>query len=185
MSAVAIRVVPILLIAMVAVAACARSEYVEDADAGLNGSFEIARDGLPVNWYFYTPATAGGDFDISVDTDVFVHGAQSLRFDVRDVSDEGGHHSPGLFQEFDAVPGETYTVSFLALNDGTRFRAGVRGIEARTDEPFESISERSDSFNRWRRFEYKFRMPDFERLRFEISVLGPGVLWVDDFRIAN
>jgi hypothetical protein len=55
-------------------AACTQSEYREDAGAGLNGSFETVRDGLPVNWYFYTADTAGGDFDIAIDTGVVVHG---------------------------------------------------------------------------------------------------------------
>jgi hypothetical protein len=179
------KAIPIVLIASLVAAGCSYSEYHEDLTAGLNGSFEVVQDGLPVNWYFYTEDTAGGDFDVVVDTDVFVHGEQSVRFDIRDCSDEGGRHSPGLFQEFDAVPGKSYTVSFLARNDGTRFRAGVRGVDPKTGGPFESITDRSDSFSNWQRFEYKFEMPDHDKLRFEISVLGPGVLWIDDIRILD
>ncbi len=174
---------PAVLIAGAILAGCSNSEYHEDATAGLNGSFEVAQEGLPVNWYFYTADTAGGDFDVVVDTDVFIHGEQSVRFEVRECSDEGGRHSPGLFQEFAAVPGRTYTVSFLARNEGTRFTAGVRGVDPKTGGPFESITDRSDSFSNWQRFEYKFEMPDHEKLRFEISVLEPGVLWVDNVRI--
>ena len=177
--------IPIGLIAGLLITGCSNSEYQEDLTAGLNGSFEVVQEGLPVNWYFYTADTAGGDFDIVVDTDVFIHGSQSVRFDVRECSDEGGHHSPGLFQEFAAVPGDTYTVSFLARNDGTRFKAGVRGVNPKTGDPFESITDRSDSFDNWQRFEYKFEMPDHEKLRFEISILEPGVLRIDDIRITH
>jgi hypothetical protein len=167
-------------------AGCSSSEFHEDEAAGLNGSFEVAEEGLPVNWYFYTVDTVSdGDFDVVVDTAVFNHGKQSVRFDVRECSDEGGRHSPGLFQEFDAIPGETYTVSFLARNDGTTFVSGVRGVEPKTGEPFESMVERSESTGNWQRYEYKFVMPDHEALRFEISVRSPGVLWIDDFRIVN
>jgi hypothetical protein len=179
---------PILVTCVAAcpfLAGCSHSEYEEDLSAGLNGSFEVVKDGLPVNWYFYTADTAGGDFDVVVDTEVFIHGRQSVKFDVRDCSDKGGRHSPGLFQEYDAVPGETYTVSFLARNDGAHFVAGVRGVNPKSGSPFESISERSDSFTSWQRFEYRFEMPDHERLRFEVSILGPGTLWIDDVKIEN
>ncbi len=174
-----------LLIAVL-LAGCSSSEYEEDPQAGLNGSFEVTRNGLPVNWYFYTPDTVStGDFDIVLDTDNVRHGRQSLRFDVRESSAEGGKYSPGFFQEFDAVPGATYTVSFFVINDGTRFTSGVRGINPKTDGPFESIVEREASNRNWQRIEYKFTMPDHEALRFELSILSPGVLWIDDLSISD
>jgi hypothetical protein len=174
-------------LAIVLLSACGEtSDYREDPAAGLNGSFEVVQEGLPVNWYFYSPDTVpDGDFDIVLDSNGPRDGKQSLKFAVRDCSAEGGRYSPGFFQEFDAAPGETYTVSFWARNEGTTFSSGLRGVGSDTSESGGLVVERSESFSNWRYFEYRYEMPDQDNLRFEISVLAPGVLWVDDVRIAR
>lgn len=174
-------------LAIVLLSACGEtSDYREDVAAGLNGSFEVVQEGLPVNWYFYTPDTVpDGDFEIVLDSSGPRNGKQSLKFAVRDCSGEGGRYSPGFFQEFDAAPGETYTVSFWARNEGTTFSSGLQGVGQETSESEGLVVERSESFSNWRYFEYRYEMPDQERLRFEISVLAPGDLWVDDVRIAR
>ncbi len=50
-----------LLIAVCSAAGIAgcfpRSEHIADQAVGLNGSFEIDQNGLPVNWLVYTPNT--------------------------------------------------------------------------------------------------------------------------------
>ena len=63
------------------------SEFVMDKNAGVNGSFEIVKSGLPVNWLIYTPRTVEtGDFDLIIDTTEFKDGRQSLHFAVRECS---------------------------------------------------------------------------------------------------
>ena len=67
------------------------SEYVEDKSAGLNGSFEVSENGLPVNWIMYTPNTIpDADFQIILDKDIFKEGKQSLKFEVERCSSTGG-----------------------------------------------------------------------------------------------
>jgi hypothetical protein len=172
-------------LAIALLSACGKtSEYREDPDAGLNGSFEVVQEGLPVNWYFYTPDTvADGDFEIVLDSRGPRDGKQSLKFAVRECSAEGGRYSPGFFQEFVATPGETYKVSFWARNEGATFSSGLRAAGPETSESPALVVEQSDSFSNWRYFEYRYEMPDQDRLRFEISVLAPGDLWIDDVRV--
>ena len=102
------------------------SESFIDKSAGLNGSFEMSQNGLPVNWDMYSPATLpDADFNIIVDKEVYKEGKQSLRFDVRDCSAEGDWKSPGFTNEFietGRFEGEAnYKVSFWVINDGSEF----------------------------------------------------------------
>ena len=89
------------------------SENIPDKNASKNGSFEITRSGLPVNWIIYTPKTIPkGDHDLIIDTSEFKDGRQSMKFLVRDFSLDGGWHSPGFCMQYEAKPGEIYSVSF-------------------------------------------------------------------------
>src|SRR5437879_2814597 len=89
------------------------SETVREPAAGMNGSFEVTKSGLPVNWSVYTPRTVpAGDFDVVIDNTDFKDGKQSLKFVVRKCDPTGGRLSPGFFNEFrDTKPGETYKIS--------------------------------------------------------------------------
>ena len=41
------------------------SESTRDKTAGMNGSFEVTKSGLPVNWLVYSPKTIPtGDYDL-------------------------------------------------------------------------------------------------------------------------
>jgi hypothetical protein len=160
------------------------SESITDKSAGMNGSFEHTKNGLPVNWLLYTPKTVGtGDFDIIIDTTEFKDGKQSLKFLVRKCSAVGSWHSPGLDQEYDANPGETYNVSFWVKNIGSEFIVHISGVSAfkGQDGP---VERSKDTITTWRLFEYKYTIPPkMERLRFEMNILHPGSFWIDDIRI--
>ena len=48
----------LLLVLMLMLSGCIQmSEEETDASAGLNGGFEVSKNGLPVNWLVYTPKT--------------------------------------------------------------------------------------------------------------------------------
>ena len=87
------------------------SESVLDESVGLNGGFEVTKNGLPVNWLVYTPATIPtGDYDLVIDTVEYKEGKQSLKFVVRDCAPTGGWHSPGFSKEYEATSGVVYLV---------------------------------------------------------------------------
>jgi len=116
-----------LIITFFLISGCQKlSTGIKGDDNKMNGSFEIVKQNLPVNWYFYSPETVPeGDFDIIIDTTEYKEGKQSLKFQIRECSSIGGVLSPGFFEEFNAVPNETYKISFWIMNKGCDFKIGI------------------------------------------------------------
>lgn len=161
------------------------SESVIDESVGINGGFEVTRDGLPVNWLVYTPATVPtGDYDFVIDTIVYKEGRQSLKFVVRECAPTGGWYSPGFSKEYEATAGVTYLIGLWVRNEGSLFRAKVGGVSA-FEGDYETIVEAGDSIPEWRQYEHLYTMPEeFDRLRLEVNVLSQGTFWIDDITIS-
>jgi hypothetical protein len=178
------KLAAVLFLAGHAVACTKFSEIVRDETAGVNGSFEVVRSGLPVNWYVYTPRTIPtGDYDLVIDTVEVKDGRQSLKFVVRDVAPDGGRLSPGFSQEFDAPAGSTWTIAFWVRNASSDFIAKVGGVSGSESE-MKTMAWSDAPFISWKRFEYEYTVPQrFNRIRFELNVVRAGVFWVDDFTI--
>ncbi|MCD6066628.1 MAG: Carbohydrate binding domain [Bacteroidetes bacterium] len=161
------------------------SESAPDTNAGLNGGFEEVRNGLPVNWLVYTPKTTGGDFDFTFNKKDFKEGQQSLQFTVRECSDKGGKFSPGIAQEIPVEAGEEYRISFWIKSKESAFLVHAAGVDAfRSSDT--SLLKSSESDGKWQQYEYLYKIPaDMKRLRFELSVLSAGRLWVDDVQVSK
>ncbi len=160
------------------------SETIQDKTAGMNGSFEVTESGLPVNWLIYTPETIPtGDYDLIIDTTEYKDGGQSLKFLVRECSSTGGWHSPGLCQEYKAIPGETYRVSFWVKNDGSEFVIKIGGVSAHKGQ-YDTIVKSKETIDTWQQFEYTYTIPQkMNAIRFEMNILQPGTFWIDDIEI--
>jgi hypothetical protein len=160
------------------------SESVSEPAAGLNGGFEVVREGLPAQWQVYTPDTVpGAAFRIGFDDADRREGRQALRFDVAACGDEGGWRSPGIAGELQVEPGATYNVSFWLKCEDCRWAAAWGGVDAKTGE-----LERTDASpceeGDWRRVEASYTVPErYDHLRFQFNVLSPGRMWLDDVRI--
>jgi len=162
------------------------SEIVRDKNAGMNGGFEVAASGLPVNWSVYSPKTVpDADFDIVMDTTDPKEGKQCLKFVVRKCESTGGRLSPGIHNEFhDTKPGETYRISFWAKNSGSAFAFTAKGVKAMGGESG-NVIQSSETFDSWRRFECTNTIPPKMWLRLELNVTRPGTLWIDDIQIVK
>lgn len=162
----------------------ALSESVIDPSAGLNGGFEIIEAGLPVNWLVYTPRTIPtGDYDLIIDTLEYKAGRNSLMFRVRDCSSAGGNRSPGFSREYPATGSASYTLGFWVRNDGAEFRVRIGGVTAQEGH-YETVVHSEEDIPTWRYYEHRFLMPEeFDRLRLEVNVLGPGTFWIDEVSI--
>ena len=175
------------LLTIVLLCGCTKlSETIHNKTAGMNGSFEVTKSGLPVNWLIYTPRTIPtGDYDLVIDTTEYKDGKQSLKFLVRECSPTIGWRSPGFCNEFKAIPSELYRVSFWVKNDGCEFFVQIGGVSAH-DGKYETIVKSKEKIDTWEHFEYDYKMPPekkFKRIRFEMNILQPGSFWIDDIKI--
>lgn len=159
------------------------STMIHGDNDSMNGSFEIVKNGLPVNWYFYTPdKVPESDFEIITDTINYKEGKQSLKFLVRKCSDIGGWKSPGFFEDFLTAVNETYKVSFWLRNEGCDFKVTISSSEYMVGSHEETIIASKENTGDWKYFEYFFKV-QYDRIRFEVNILGPGSIWFDDIKI--
>jgi hypothetical protein len=175
------------LIVIVLLSGCKKmSEIIHDETAGMNGSFEYTKSGLPVNWLIYTPKTIPtGDYDLIIDDTEYKDGKQSLKFLVRECSPVGGWFSPGLSQENEAIPDKLYKISFWIKNDGCEFLIKIGGVSA-FEGQHEIIIKSKEAIETWKLIKYNYKMPSekkFESIRFEMNILYPGSFWIDDIKI--
>lgn len=177
----------IRLVTLAFIFSCSKmSEMIPDKNAGFNGSFEFTKSGLPVNWFIYSPRTIpNGDYDLVFDPDVKKDGTQSLKFEVRQCSANGGWHSPGMFQTIPAKTGKSYKISFWLKNNGTEFNISIGserpGALGRHDG---KVFRSKDTIESWQQVEYIYLVPaGFSNIRFELTILQPGKLWIDDVKI--
>lgn len=162
------------------------SRIEKDDKAGYNGSFEIIRNGIPVNWYFSTPDTNKNKFNIIIDSTISKDGKNSLKFDVKKCSVESGVNGPGFFEEFfNTIPGETYKVSFWLKNQDSEYLIKVRAVKAYGGNPeeVEQVLQSKENLNEWTYYEFDHKVPNDMWLRFEMNILKPGSFWIDDLRI--
>ncbi len=160
------------------------SEQVSDEEAGMNGGFEVDRDGLPVNWLCYTPETVGDDdFTIQIDDEEFKEGKQSLRFDLQKNYTKVGRFAPGITQEFAALNGTNYRISFWVKNTGSEFFIRTSAVSAHDQIVGPSLRSK-EVIDTWKYFELEFSMHSgLPKLRFELNVLSKGSFWIDDIQI--
>jgi hypothetical protein len=177
----------LMLITLVLIYGCTQmSELISDKDAGLNGSFEITKSGLPVNWLVYTPRTIPeGDYDLIIDTMEYKEGKQSLKFLVRECSPVGGWYSPGFCNEYTANPGEIFRISFWIKNHESEFIIRIGGVSA-SRGAYDTIVKSKDATDNWKLFDYYYTIPEnMKAIRFEMNILQPGTFWIDDIKITK
>ena len=175
--------IPAIVIMLCAAGCKGISEFNKGDDDAMNGGFEVIKDGLPVNWYFYSPKTVPqGDFNITEDSLVFKEGTRSLKFSVRKCRSIGGRFSPGFFEDFTATAGETCKVSFWVKNEGCLFKVYLQSYEYGKGSNQDTIVSTRENFEDWKYFETNFKV-NYNRIRFEANILGAGTIWFDDVRI--
>ena len=180
-----LRLFVISLLLLNLMTACKQfSEEIRDPEAGMNGGFEISKNGLPVNWLMYTPKTVpDSKFEIVLDTREFKEGKQSLRFDVQDCTSMGGWGSPGFTNQYDADQESTYDLSFWIKNDGSEFRIMAGGVSAMNGD-MKTLLQTREQIDDWTRYAYEIPIAkEYDQLRIELNILQPGKFWIDDIKI--
>ncbi len=148
---------------------------------GNNGNFEFVEENLPINWMVYTPKTVkNGDFKIAFDQADFKSGKQSLRFDVKACSEEGGWYSPGIAQEIPAKSGEEFSISFWVKNTGSDFSFNVAGVST-FGRGETTIIKPTNNTGEWIHYKTTYKMPEeMTKLHLEFNVLQAGTVWIDN-----
>ena len=180
-----VLITAIILIAGVPHGCTQMSIREKSESAGFNGSFEIEKSGLPVNWYIYYPPIKNGDAEISLDSMDAVEGNQSLKFIVHRADSRGGWTTAGLFQVRPAKAKTSYKVSFWLKNQGCTTSLLIRSEKPMLSPPANRrvLGEKETGTNTWRQFEYVYTVPEtYDNIRFELSIVQPGTLWIDDVR---
>lgn len=169
-----------------------------DKRAGDNGSFEIVESGRPVNWVIGRYAIRDGDAEFSFDTGEAVDGKQSLKVVAHRV-DDSSLQAPWLFRSRRAEPGQTYAVSFWLKSTACVLQIEIRnegkdrffGLSEAEKQDYAAhprirrvIGGSETSTDTWRQFRYVYKVPETDgSLRFELRILRPCTMWIDDVRI--
>jgi hypothetical protein len=160
------------------------SETVSEPNSGINGSFELVQNEIPVNWLIYTAKTSGeGNYKIYADTDNPVSGKYCLSMDIKNCSDKGGRFSPGIASEIPVKEGEHYKISLQLNNHGVNCKIKISGVNATQGNDGPLIENRENTQG-WSRITTEYQIPKkMNRLRIEISALSEGKVSVDDVKI--
>lgn len=160
------------------------SEQILEETAGLNGGFETAQNGLPVNWLMYTPNTVPeSNFKILLDTIDAKEGKQSLKFEVKSCSSAGGWRSPGFTNEFDVEGGSEYKLSCWIKNSDAEFAIKAGGVSAMSGD-MKTLVNTNENFKQWKQYEFSIPVTgEYNKLRIEVNILKPGMFWIDDIKI--
>ena len=163
------------------------SEKETDTSAGLNGGFEISRNGLPVNWLMYTSKTVpDAEFTIELDKELFKEGKASLKFDVKKCSSTGGWKSPGFTNEFSENgqfegPG-IFNLSFWIKNNGSKYSVSGGGVSPMEGD-MKILVESNELIEDWKFLEFEIDVPIDRHLRMQLNILQAGTFWIDDIQI--
>jgi len=154
------------------------SEVKSNPEAGFNGSFEDTVDGLPANWYIYTPENlTESEFQILTGSEGATDGQQALQFDVTSCSGKSGRFSPGFFTEIAIKEPGIYTVTFSVKNEEANCVLTTGGVSAKKGHTKEFLiapgSQRQFSAD-------AVVKEDDTSLRIEFNVLSPGKVFVDN-----
>lgn len=183
----------LLMMLIIPLTSCISNKEIRDDKAGNNGGFEIIKNGVPVNWYYTDYANRHGEnnneniYEVYSDSIDFIEGNRSLKFIVQKCTTKGILASPGIFEEFEAIPGADYTVSFWVKSKDSHFKIAVNAITVKgsSKEVNKDIFiESNESINEWKKYSVVRHIPnDLDRIRFDVAILTPGTFRIDGFKI--
>ena len=163
--------------------ACESGELIRsDGAAGLNGSFEITEDGIPVNWAFFPNPEADSTFQIALDSEHAVDGIQSLKVTTKPSEMLAGFRS----RRVQVQPGKDYRLSLSFKNEGCslKVRRIVQDASGKTVLRRDFIIDTSAPLPQWEAFEEILLVSgDEANVLLIFLVDGSGRMWFDDVKV--
>jgi hypothetical protein len=153
-----------------------------DPSAEFNGGFEVAEDGIPVNWAFFPNPEADTTFQVAVDPTRAVEGTQSLN-----VTTSPGRILPGFrSRQVQVRVGASYRISVSLINSGSSITVNriVQDSSGKTAMRRDAIIQTSDNIQDWRTFGETLNVAEGEAQVLLIFLIeGSGTAWFDDVRV--
>jgi len=172
-----------LVLVCLFLASCGSNERItSDSNSGLNGGFELAEDGYPVNWAFGPDPESLASYEVSIDTTRFSEGEQSLRVD----STQDDQTKVFRSQRIPVQEGAEYRISFDMMNEGCSLRVRRTTMDASgtTNLRQDTIVSTSESTTEWTRYEEQLVAAEGESKVFlTFLVDGVGTVWCDGVRV--
>jgi len=153
-----------------------------NSEAGLNGSFETAESGYPVNWAFFPNPESDDFLQVSVDTTEAQEGSQSLRLTTDQDERTVGFRSLRV----PVQPGKTYVISFSMQNAGCslKVRRILQDASGTGNVRSDIIVDTSSPSSGWNVFEETLVVSDGEASVVLVFLVdGPGSIWFDDVKV--
>ncbi len=150
-----------------------------DENAGINGSFEINKANLPVNWYLLNTNNSSGEGLVQINTSLTNPADGKLSLQIKAPTfqkNEAG--KPSIGQILLVNPNSSYTIRFKVRSAGLVLRAKAGGLNDETDDFVElETNAKSDT---WISYELNIKTgPAQERLRLEFSAVTTGTANLD------
>jgi hypothetical protein len=149
-----------------------------------NGGFEEGGEGKPINWNVYHKGLKRGKAELTYDTEDFREGVRSLKFSVSSCSGAGDWQSPGVFQEVDVQANSAYRISYWLKNNQCRFDVKVNPIKEDAPRQGTRVLSEEGLGSEWSEYSSTVNTGvDETKIRFELNITGPGILWLDNVDI--
>ena len=162
---------------------CGSNELIRsDPSGGLNGGFELMEDGYPVNWAFGPDPESTESYRVSVDTERFVEGSNSLCV----ISSKADPTKAFRSKRVPVQAGAEYRISFSMMNEGCSLRVRRTTMNSSGTKNMREgiIATVSESSSDWVSHEEILTAAQGEAKVFLTFLIdGVGTLWCDDVRI--
>ena len=169
--------------ALAAQVACDGNEYsLSDDEAGINGGFETAERGYPVNWAFFPNPETEAAVEVALDTARVVAGERSLRIAVRP-----GDCVPGFrSRRMPVEAGGSYRLSGWVRTEGCAVEVNriTQDASGKTNLRRDVIAVVSASSGEWQQVGETLDVAEGEAgLVLIFLIRGAGTVWCDAVRL--
>ena len=182
------RIITISTVVMIGASAiflvsCQRDQLSKSAPAaGLNGSFETAEDGCPVNWTFFPNLESNASYQAVLDSEDVVDGKNSLKLVVKQNDKTTGFRS----RRIPVQSGKKYKLAMSVKADGCTLKVNriVQDPSGKKNLRSTIIVNTREPSVTWQEYEETLVVAAGEAYVLLIFLIeGTGTLWCDNVQL--
>lgn len=182
------RSIPISTVAIISASAiflvsCQRDELSKSSPAaGLNGSFEAAEEGYPINWAFFPNPESSTSLQVALDSEDVVDGKHSLKLVVKQNDKTTGFRS----RRIPVQSGKKYRLAMSVKADGCTLKVNriVQDPSGKKNLRSNIIANTEQPSATWQQHEETLTVAEGEAYVLLIFLIdGTGTLWCDNVQL--